>query len=383
MLSTGIRRYISNPAIGVLPFLLYAVLHGMQVTEWHAILISFVAAVAGEIFIRLYFKSRAYSLSLYVVSVSLLLTFVFYLTDSPTPTSRGNIYIIFCEIMIVCFYILLRLSKTFIAAKFLRSKNSIEKALLNEFYTTAAFFQYLFTIHLFLIIIYGYYIQFTTSEFYDFTMFTVLPVTIIVAMLIYEVVKINGLATKLKMEEWLPIITERGEVTGKIAKSVSMKMKNKFMHPIVRIALISNGKVFLQERKADDMLCPGKLDYPFEKYILFKHDINIAARNIIYHLVGDDIDIPFKFLMKYTFDSENTKRLIFLFTAEIKDECAIKRTAKMPGKFWTMKQIEHSFVDEVFSENFELEYEYLKNMALMKSLTSEEECPCSEQEVAG
>ena len=142
---------------------------------------------------------------------------------------------------------------------------------------------------------------------------------------VYQVLKISNLVARLRKEEWIPIVTEKGEVTGKIAKNVSINMKNKFLHPVVRVALISNSKVYLQERPLNDILNPGKLDYPFEKYMLFNHEINLAARNSIRKMVGDEIDFSIKFLLKYVFENEDTRRLIFLFTANIDDEDLIKR----------------------------------------------------------
>jgi hypothetical protein len=178
--------------------------------------------------------------------------------------------------------------------------------------------------------------------------FAVVPVLIISSVGIYQVIKLSNLVSKLRKEEWVPIVTEKGEVTGKIAKSVSFNMKNRFMHPIVRVALISGSKVYLQERPVNDILNPGKLDYPFEKYMLFNHEINLAARNSIRMMIGNDADFSLKFVLKYVFENEDTKRLNFLFAANVDDEDSIKRTGKMNGKFWTIRQIEVSFADEFF-----------------------------------
>jgi hypothetical protein len=137
------------------------------------------------------------------------------------------------------------------------------------------------------------------------------------------------------------------------------------MHPVVRVALISGSKIYLQERPMNDILNPRKLDYPFEKYMLFNHEINQTARNSISRMIGNNVDFSLKFILKYVFEDDNTKRLNFLFAANVDDEDSIKRTGKMTGKFWTIKQIEEGFADEIFSECFELEFEYLKNMVLL------------------
>lgn len=264
---------------------------------------------------------------------------------------------------------LLRASKTYVASTFFRQKNLFQKALMNEYFDSVTLIQYILTLHIFGILLYR---QFTIDREYihslDVFIFAILPASFILLIGTYQFLKIGKLASKLKKEEWLPIVTEKGEVTGKIAKSISMNMKNKFLHPVVRVALISNSKVYLQKRPSNDILNPDKLDYPFEKYMLFNHEINLAARNSIKKMVGDDLsDVSVKFLLKYIFENDDTRRLIFLFVAKLDDEDKIKREGSMNGKFWTVKQLEDGFADEIFSECFELEFEYLKNMVLIHS----------------
>ncbi|MBF0650300.1 hypothetical protein IR083_15845 [Dysgonomonas sp. GY75] len=367
MLSKGLRKHASNPVIGLFPFILFIILHTMNVKEQFALCAGFALAVFGELFFRMYYKSRAFSATFYISAISIMISLIVWLIIHPY-VEKPNTYIVICEVIIICLFMLLRASKTYMAAHFFRQKNLIQKALLNEFYDSATFIQYGLTLHVFGIMLYR---QFTVSSqnvhISEIIIFSIVPILIILLIGVYQVLKISNLVAKLRKEEWIPIVTEKGEVTGKIAKNVSINMKNKFLHPVVRVALISNSKVYLQERSLNDILNPGKLDYPFEKYMLFNHEINLAARNSIRKMVGDEIDFSIKFLLKYVFENEDTRRLIFLFTANIDDEDLIKRNGKMNGKFWTIKQLEDGFADEIFSECFELEFEYLKNMVLVPS----------------
>lgn len=368
MYNKTITKYISNPIIGLFPFMLYIILHTLAVREWCALLISLVFSVICEYIIRKTFQSRAFSLAYYILNASFLITFIFSLLIRDTDRYGRNIYIVICEISIVCLYILLRISKTYIRANWLRNKSLNQKALLDRFYFSASIIQYALTIHLFSILIYKF-LKTPDGNYaiFDLIIFTIAPCIFIIGLFIYEMAKVNNIWARLGKEEWLPIITPKGEVTGKIAKSVSLKMKNKFLHPVVRVALVCKGKVFLQERPENDVLSPGKLDYPFEKYILFKHDHNVAARNSIAQMLCYEDKFPLSFLLKYEFDNDNTKRLNIVYVSEIEDEDIVKRNGRIFGKFWSMKQIENSFADEIFSECFELEYEYLKNKVLIKS----------------
>lgn len=367
MFIKGIRKYISNPVIGLLPFMLFIILHAIHVDDFCALTISIGFVIIGEVILRACFKSREYSITFYVSGIALLTTLIVWLLTWKN-LSLYNTYLIVCEVTIIITFMLLRATKTYIALRFFRQKNSMQKVLLNEFYAAAALIQYGLTLHIFSIMLYRQFVLKQENTYsVDTIAFSIFPLFILLSIGIYQVYRTSTLATKLKKEEWLPIVTEKGEVTGKIAKSVSMNMKNRFLHPVVRVALISNSKVYLQERSKNDILSPKKLDYPFEKYMLFNHEINLSARNSIRQMLGENLDTPLKFVLKYVFENDNTKRLNFLYVINIENEEDIKRSSLMTGKFWTIKQIEESFADEILSECFELEFEYLKNMVLLPS----------------
>ncbi|MDR2692417.1 MAG: hypothetical protein LBB73_09075, partial [Dysgonamonadaceae bacterium] len=74
----------------------------------------------------------------------------------------------------------------------------------------------------------------------------------------------------IRDEKWLPIINKSGIVYGKIAYSQSIQMKSQYLHPIVRIALIHNGKIFLREKESLEANNKSYLDYPFERHVLYK-----------------------------------------------------------------------------------------------------------------
>ena len=182
-----------------------------------------------------------------------------------------------------------------------------------------------------------------------------------------QALRFRMLDRRLKDEEWLPVVSEQGDVQGKVAKSVSQNLKNKFLHPLVRVALIHDGKLYLKERDNSRLLDPGKLDYPFEKYMQYNHNLEEAIRNMIKKEVGAQ-ELPVRFLLKYVFENENTKRLIFLYVSLIPTEDDFNALNLKGGKLWTTNQIEDNIGSSVFSECFELEFEYLKNTVLMFDL---------------
>lgn len=270
---------------------------------------------------------------------------------------------IICEIWLVVCFFLLRKGKRYIANRYFRRIDIREKSLLQETFSTIALAEHLFTLHLFVVLAYSFLIHSYGFNGLDFGVYVLLPVIVVLAVISYESYMLRSLSIRFFKEDWLPIVNEQGQVVGKVAKSVSMKMKNRFLHPVVRIALICDGSIYLQKRPEDSPCEAGLLDHPFEKYMLFKHDINLSARNSITRQLGGE-SLPYTFQFKYIFENKETKRLVLFYVSLVKSVDEIKNIGMLRGKFWTMKQIDEEINSTIFSECFVREYEYLKNTVL-------------------
>ncbi|NDW18508.1 hypothetical protein D0T53_06215 [Dysgonomonas sp. 216] len=372
MLNRGPKEYLMNPCWGLTPLVLYLVLYLFTENLGNSLAFSLLLTIVAELGIKIITKTHRTGVTFLITLASLLITLAVLMIFGKYITINRNIFLIFPEIILVCTLLVVRLSKSYIVLRFFRKQSAFQKAYLNEFFELAAIVQYAFTLHIFIVLIYKFLkdSEVLTNDT-DPVVYVFVPVAFIIGLLIYENTKIRRMINRLRREEWLPIVNGRGEVTGKIARSVSMQMNNKFLHPVVRVALVCNGKIYLKHRSADDVLDPGSLDHPFEKYMLFNHEINLSVRNSIVNTLGSEL--PFKFLLKYTYENDYTKRLIFLFVSRISDEAEIDANM-LKGKFWTVKQIEDDFGDDSkFSECFQLEYEYLKNTVLLidESLSNE------------
>ncbi len=368
MFRRNLAEYIVNPVLGFLPFVLYAILRRAMDDVGVSLIISFFVAVAGEFYFRVFSKKDILGVSFLISGLALLLTFIVWLFTRNLPIST-NFYTVICQIFIIGLIKTLLVSKSYLLLTIFRRRRSQTKAMLDDLYFVISIIHTLMISLLLVILILHYLEQSIPSlvRLLRTTLYTIIPVGIILCTyIIYQVFRIKNLKMRLKQEEWLPIVTEEADVIGKIAKSVSVKMKNQHLHPVVRIALVSHNKIYLQKRENNRILDPGKLDYPFEKYVLFNHEIMVSANNIITKVMGKNLCTQPQFILRYIFENDTTRRLIILFVIKVDNEDAITRNEKMHGKFWTIKQIEDSFRDEIFSECFELEYEYLKNKILLE-----------------
>lgn len=298
-----------------------------------------------------------YKLSLITFAPALLISLFFF---SPLPVLNRFVIV---EVLFVLSLIIARLSRGKIVMRMAKSSNILVKSYLKESFRVAFQTQYGLSLHLLLVLSLFLFNGADPGMMNRLWILLVAQILLVVIML-GESGRLYILYKKLYKEEWLPVVTERGDVTGRVAKSITKDMKNRFMHPVVRVALIYKGKIYLRERDPSRVLNPGMLDYPFEKYMHYNHEIDESVHNTIGRECGNR-HIPLRFLLKYTFENEITKRLIFLYVSDIEDEELFNTLHLKGGKLWTETQIDDNMGNNLFSECFELEFEYLKNTVLL------------------
>ena len=363
MFSKKFRKYTLNPALGLIPFLIFYIVYWITEGTDISLIAGIACGLIMEPILRKYNRAPRSSIGFYVVIISFAITLALWLLLREHMVNK-HFYAILPELILVVILMAIRLLKSVLSFRFFRKYDGVARFFLSQFFHMASYVQYFFTLHIFVSIIYIYTQEvWPMGGLFDKIIFLAIPTIGLLLLMTYDQIRISKYSQKLGKEIWLPIVTEEGQVTGKMAKSESLKMMKKQLHPVVRIALVYDGQLYLQKRSSDYSLDPGALDHPFEKYILFKHEINIAVQNSIVQMIGKNL--PTNFLLKYTFENDKTKRLIFLFVARLKNEADLEKIKPLEGKFWTSKQIDNDFGDDtMFSECFQLEYEYLKNMVL-------------------
>ena len=350
-----LERIVKNPAFGLIPFFIFSFIIG-YIDFTIATGIALALTVIGFVFVNR--SSRLlYNASLVTFAITLLLSITAF-SDLP----RMNKFIV-VEVLFTLTLILTRLSKGRLLLFASNERDRSYKNLLKESFRVTFQSQYGLTIHLLLFMTYLVTVGTAGSPVSALFMKGLFQL-ILLGIMILEPARIYILSKKLYKEEWLPVVTETGNVTGRIAKSVTKDLKNRFMHPVVRVALMYKGSIYLKERNVQRVLNPGKLDFPFEQYMEFNDELDKSVKESVGRECGNE-NIPLRFLLKYTFENEITKRLIFLYVSEIEDETLYNSLNLHGGKLWTSAQIEDNLGSEIFSECFELEFEYLKNTLLL------------------
>lgn len=350
-----INKQLRNPAYGLLPLLFFS--FGIRLlNEKVAISIALALSIIGFSVVKKHSR-LIYDVSFFAFSIGFLFLFVL------TPSLNRYYLFFLIEVLFVFALLFFRLSRHKIIHKFSKkNKNPLVKNYVWETFRVSFQVQYGLTAHLLVVLSYFILKSIDISILSPSTL-NVFALLFLICIIFMEFFRLWILDRKLHQEEWLPVVNQNGNVMGKIAKSVTKGLKNKFMHPVVRIALIYDGKIYLKKRPPSRLLNPGLLDYPFEKYMQFEHKLDEAVHNSIKSECQND-NIPIRFMLKYVFENKITKRLIFLYVSVIENDAVFNNLCLEEGKLWTISQIEDNLGQNVFSECFEMEFEYLKNTVL-------------------
>lgn len=371
----NIKRRLNNLAVGLLPLLLF-----MFLNNYYSYLLTFGISVACFIVCIVLYrvfskKEKTPHYMLLPVAVTFLLYSIFLFFRADVVLEKYSSVII--EVLLVVVLAFVGFFRRITIRKVRDSNNppyrrAMLRTTLNEFYFLVQLVQNLYTFHLFAILIYTTLPDAAKSDTATHLLYHELGLLIGILVIIYEQVRLMMMKGRLKKEKWLPVLSEKGKVIGCIARSVSRAAHRKYFHPVVRIAVIYNGMLYLTKRSHTDYEDPDTLDYPYQSEVLFRHTIEGAVKTAL----GKDADnkqLSPRFTIRYTFENEKVKQLVSLFVICVRNEKAMERIKTLGGKLWTERQIEDNLGKGVFSGYFEEEFPYIQKTILY----AENFCKCN------
>src|SRR5699024_11827584 len=81
------------------------------------------------------------------------------------------------------------------------------------------------------------------------------------------------------------VLNDGGKVIGCIARSVSRSLPKKYYHPVVRVAVIYQGMLYLVNRGKKSFVSPDTIDYPFYSSVLFRSEEHTSVLQSRFDLV--------------------------------------------------------------------------------------------------
>ena len=360
-----VKKGLDNQAIGLLPLLLF-----MFLDNYFSYLLSFIIGVTFCFVCIFLFqvlsKDKVYQFMLLPSAGTLVLYSVFLcLKLEPVLFIYSPLI---TEVLLVVALAIVGFTRRTVIQRIRNSKRpsfkrTLLRTTLNEFYFLAQLVQNLYTLHLFIILLYSILPETMQNMRTERFLYRELGLVIGVLVIVYEQIRLSLMQGSLKKEMWVPVLNDNGKVIGCIARSVSRSLPKKYYHPIVRIAVVYNGMLYLVRRSKDEFVSPDTMDYPFHNYVLFRHSIDSTVKETLGSLAQDKSIAP-RFLIRYTFENEKVKHLVSLYVICLRTEEQLNQCKRRSGKLWTAKQIEENLSSGVFSEYFEKEFAYLQNTIL-------------------
>jgi isopentenyldiphosphate isomerase len=158
-------------------------------------------------------------------------------------------------------------------------------------------------------------------------------------------------------KERFPVVDEDGKTIGEALRSVCHDGKSMLLHPVVHLHLFNpEGELYLQRRAMTKDIQPGKWDTSVGGHL----DPGETVRKALAREASEELgltDFEPLFLGKYVWESNRERELVNSFFTINNMTPVINRDEIEEGRYWSPDDIEMSIGKNIFTPNFEHEFE--------------------------
>ena len=157
-------------------------------------------------------------------------------------------------------------------------------------------------------------------------------------------------------EELFPIVDENGNILGAITRGKAHD-GSKTLHPVVHLHLFnSKGELYLQHRPDWKDIQPGKWDTSCGGHC----DLGENIIQALHREVGEELgitDFQPESIGHYVFESKREKELVYAYKCVYDCDVHPSKDELDGGRFWSREEIKDNIGKNIFTPNFENEWQ--------------------------
>ncbi len=162
-------------------------------------------------------------------------------------------------------------------------------------------------------------------------------------------------------EEWFDLLTPEGKVIGRAPRS-AVHGNPDLLHGVVHIHILNrNGEIFLQKRSPQKDLYGNYWDTAVGGHINSGESVEAAMRREAEEELGLNIG-KYEPLFRYIMKNDHESELVHSFLVRDDGPFEFNPEEISSGRFWKFREIDANLGKQIFTPNFEEEYQMLKKI---------------------
>lgn len=160
------------------------------------------------------------------------------------------------------------------------------------------------------------------------------------------------------LDEIFPIVDEDGNVIGHETRAICHG-GSMLLHPVVHVHLFnSKGDIYLQQRAWSKDIQPGMWDTAVGGHVDFGETVETAVkRECFEELALNNVEPVFAYT--YLWHSPVESELVYVHTLIYDGELVFNPKEIIDGRFWSMQELRATLGKNVFTPNFEHDFQLL------------------------
>lgn len=218
----------------------------------------------------------------------------------------------------------------------------------------------------FLAILCTLFIHYPPGHIASLLLFSIVPPLVFLTSILFNQFGIYYFNRLMRNTLFIPIVNAQGDIIGRTQASEIFNRNSRHLHPVIRIAIVSHGMLFLAPRSPQSLFEKGKTDLLMEGYLTYGETLEQGVQKLLHRTFPTLPLSTLHFNYMYPFQGENGNRLVYLFTLELDDDSILNDKTFKSGKLWTLRQMKHNLGQGFFSSYLEHELKHLQSTTYTK-----------------